>query len=121
MRDAQSAFDQMIAFSRVHAFFSHLEGYIRGGELLPGPDKHVWSKQQPAYEFPTGDANVRVLVRRRKDRAAWLATAWAAGGETRDVRVTIPEAGEVALRARPAGSVGHIRFVSRSRRDASPS
>lgn len=38
-----------------------------------------------------------------------MVAAWAAGGETRDVRVTIPEAGEVALRARPAGSGYVIR------------
>jgi len=101
--------EQMVAFSRMHAFFSHLEDYIRDGELLPGPDRHIWSKEQPAYEFPTGDADVRVLVRKRKNAAAWLVAAWAAGGETRDVKVTIPVAGEVTLKARPGGSVYVVR------------
>jgi len=101
--------EQMIVLSRVHAFFSHLEDYIRNGELLPGPNKHVWSKEQPAYEFPTGGADVRVLIRRRKGRAAWLVAAWAAGGETRSVKVTIPNAGEVSLKARPGGSVYLVR------------
>jgi len=96
---------QMVAFSRVHAFFSHLEDVLRDGELLPGPDKHVWSKDQPAYEFPTGDATVRALVRKRKDKDAWLAVAWAADGDARDVTIDVPGAGKVALSARPAGSV----------------
>ena len=102
---------QMVAFSRVHAMFSHLEDYIRDGDLLPGLDQHVWSKDQPAYEFPTGDPDVRVLVRKRKDQPTWLVAAWAAGGESRDISVTIPEAGEVTLNARPGGSV----YIARSK------
>ena len=79
--------------------------------MLPGPEMHEWSKQQPAYEFPTADADadVRVLVRKRTDREAWLVAAWAAGGEAREVKVTIPEVGEVTLNARPAGSVYVVR------------
>jgi hypothetical protein len=96
---------QMIAFARVHALFSHLEDYVRNGDLLPGPERHIWSKEQPAYEFPVGDPDVRVLIRKRKDQPVWLAAAWAAGGEARDVEVTIPEAGPVNLKARPGGSV----------------
>ena len=103
---------QMIAFARVHALFSQLEDYIRGGDLLPGPDKHVWSQEQPAYEFPTGDPDVRVLVRQRKDQPAWLVAAWAAGGDAREVTATSPEAGEVTLNARPGGSVYVVRLVN---------
>jgi len=100
---------QMIAFSRVHALFSCLEDYVRNGDLLPGPNRHVWSKEQPAYEFPAGDSDVRVLVRKRKDQSAWLVAAWAAGGEALDVDVTVPEAGQIALNARPGGCVYIVR------------
>jgi hypothetical protein len=100
---------QMIAFGRVHAFFSHLEDYIRDGDLLPGPEMHVWSRKQPAYEFPAGDPDVRVLVRKRKDQPAWLVAAWAAGGATRAVTVVVPDAGKVTFIARPGGSVYVVR------------
>lgn len=96
---------QMIVLGRVHALFSHLEPFLREGDLLPGPRMHRWSTKQPAYEFPTGDADARVLARKRRGRDAWLVTAWAAGGEARDVTVTIPMLGEVTVRARPEGSV----------------
>ena len=96
---------QMIVLARAHAMFSHLEDFLRNGDLVPGPDKHVWSKSQPAYELPTGDATVRVLARKHKHRAEWLVTAWAADGDARDVNVTVPDLGELKLHARPAGSV----------------
>jgi hypothetical protein len=101
---------QMIALSRVHALFSHLENDIRHGRLLPGPKMHIWSKDQPAYEFPTGDEDARVVIRRNREQATWLATAWAAGGETRDVTVTVPEAGEITLTARPDGGVYRLHL-----------
>jgi hypothetical protein len=50
-----------------------------------------------------------VLVRRHSDRGIWLVTAWAAGGEARDVNVTIPQLGELAFNARPAGSVYRVQ------------
>jgi hypothetical protein len=56
-------------------------------------------------EFATGDADVRVLARKHRDRPEWLVTAWAAGGEARDVQVEIPDLGALTLHARPAGSV----------------
>ena len=90
---------QMMALSRVHALFSHLEHYLRRGDLLPGPGRHRWSKEQPAYEFPTGDAQARVLVRRLQDEPLWLITAWAADGVARDVTVTVPDLGTVTIRA----------------------
>ncbi len=96
---------QMTALARVHALFSHLEDYIRKGKLLPGPNRHVWSKDQPAYEFPTGDETARVLARKRTARDEWLITAWAAGGEARQVTVTLPTIGKLTLQVRPAGSV----------------
>lgn len=96
---------QMEVFARVHALFSHLEEFLRKGDLLPGPEKHCWSKDQPAYEFPTGEGDARVVARRLRGAKKWLVTAWAAGGPDRDVTVTIPELGEVKLKARACGSV----------------
>ncbi len=99
---------QMIVLGRVHALFSHLEPFLRDGDLLPGPRMHRWSLERPAYEFPTGDAEARVVARKRRGREAWLVTAWAAGGEARDVTVRIPRLGEVTVRARPEGSVYRV-------------
>jgi len=96
---------QMVALSRVGALFSHLEAYLRGGDLIAGPDRHRWSKRQPAYELPTGEADARVVARRMRKSPQWLLTAWAAGGEARDVTVSVPGLGKVTLRARPCGSV----------------
>jgi hypothetical protein len=97
--------EQMIVLGRVHALFSHLEPFLRDGDLLPGPRMHTWSLERPAYEFPTGDADARVVARKRRGGKVWLVTAWAAGGEARDVTVRIPMLGEVTVRARPEGSV----------------
>ena len=96
---------QMIALSRVHALSSHYEDFLRQGYLLPGPLRHKWSKDQPAYEFPTGDAGVRVLARKQRTADRWLITAWAAAGEEREVTVDIPLLGQVILRACPGASV----------------
>jgi hypothetical protein len=96
---------QMMVLGQAHALFSHLEDFLRGGDLLPGPDRHRWSTDLPAYEFATGDPEARVLVRKHRGRAEWLLTAWAAGGPDRYVRVTVPGLGQVKLRARDCGSV----------------
>jgi hypothetical protein len=96
---------QMSALGRVHAMFSHLEEFIRSGDLLPGPNRHRWSKGQPAYELPTGDATVRVLARKHRRREEWLIAAWAAGGQDRDAQVSIPKLGKVKVHARATGSV----------------
>jgi len=102
---------QMIALADVHATFSHLERYLRDGDLLPGPVRHRWSKDNPAYEFPTGHAGVRVLARKMKAADEWLITAWAADGVARDVSVEIPEFGRAELAARPAGVVFTARLA----------
>lgn len=96
---------QMLALSRVHALFSHHDDFLFQSDLLPGPDRHRWSQDQPAYEFPTGDPGVRVLARKHRDKAAWLVTAWAASGEAREVKVEIPDLGPVVLEAKPEGNV----------------
>ncbi len=96
---------QMVAFARVHALFSHLESYLWDGELLPGPDRHRWSRGRPAYELPTGEKGVRCLARRRVNASDWLITAWAADGIGREVTVHVPGLGRVRLDARPCGTV----------------
>jgi hypothetical protein len=96
---------QMLVLARVHALFSGLEGFLREGDLLPGPTKHRWSKDLPAYEFPTGDPNARVLARKHRRRAEWLVTAWAAGGQDREVGVAVPGLGAVRVEARACASV----------------
>lgn len=98
---------QVVALSQVHALFSHLEPYLRQGDLLPGPNMHIWSINQPAYEFTNKatDPTARVLARKMRNTNDWLVTAWAADGNTRDVTVTIPVLGTVTLNARGCGSV----------------
>ena len=96
---------QMMALAHVHALFSHLEEFLWTGDLLPGPDTHRWSKHQPAYKIPTGDAEVRVLARKKRQSFEWLITAWAAGGQERTVQVEIPNLGSLSIAARPCGSV----------------
>jgi len=96
---------QMTALSHCHALFSHLEEFLRNGDLLPGPDRHRWTKDLPAYEFPTGDPDARVVARKHRERDEWLITAWAAAGEERTVAVEIPGLGKVQLDARKCGSV----------------
>jgi hypothetical protein len=105
----------MTAFSRVHALFSGVESFLRQGDLLPGPERHRWSKDQPAYEFPAGEAEVRVLARKLTGKPEWLIVAWAADGKERAVKAVIPDLGEVALNARACGSVYRV-----SLRDAKP-
>lgn len=96
---------QMTELSHAHALFSWLEDYLRQGDLLPGPDRHRFSQDQPAYEFPTGDKEARVLARKLAKQAKWLVTAWAAAGDAREVSVTVPELGTIKVLARPGGSV----------------
>jgi hypothetical protein len=96
---------QMVALAHVHALFSQHEELLRGGELLPGPNRHVWSKDQPAYELPTDQPGVRVLARRARQRPEWLFVAWAADGQERSVSFSQPEFGAVVVQARPAGTV----------------
>jgi len=96
---------QMVLLSRVHALFSHQEAFLRQGELLPGPNKHAKVKDQPAYEFPTGRANRRVLARKMPHAPQWLITAWAADGVEGPATVQIPDLGAVTVQARAVGSV----------------
>jgi len=96
---------QMVILGRVHALFSHHEAFLRQGDLLPGPNMHAKVKDQPAYEFPTGQPNLRVLARKMPQAAMWLITAWAADGVEGPATVEIAELGSVTLQARAIGSV----------------
>lgn len=104
---------QMTALSQVQALFSYLESDVRGSDLLPGPNKHAKSTDQPAYEFPTGDIGLRVLTRKLKTENKWIITAWASDGISRPVKVTIPVLGVVTLLARAAGSVYTATLVNK--------
>ena len=95
----------LAASAYVHALFSQVDTFIRNSDLLPGPMSHVMSPQEPAYEFPTGEDNARVLARKDRTEETWLITAWAAGGEDRNVSVYIPELGQLTVEARIVGSV----------------
>jgi hypothetical protein len=97
--------EQLEALSQVHAGFSYLEKYLREGQLLPGTKKHAWSKDLPAYELTTNDANVRVLARKLDGKEEWLVTAWAASGKDRKVKVDVPGAGKTTVLARDTGSM----------------
>ncbi len=96
---------QMVILGRVHALFSHQEAFLRQGDLLPGPNQHAKVTDQPAYEFPTGRTNWRVLARKMPKEPQWLLTAWASDGEEGPATVEVPELGSVTLQARAIGSV----------------
>jgi len=117
-------FAQLVALSRVHALFSHVEDLVRQSDLLPGPCRHYWSTDRPGYEFPASTDGktiepvmrdgqptlppgraLRVVARKHRSEPRWLITAWAAAGEARPATVEIPELGRLTLDARPAGSV----------------
>lgn len=67
---------QMIALGRVHAFYSHLEDYIRNGELVPGDCRHVWSLEQPAYELVPEELKA---LERDKDKTPFIYKSIASG------------------------------------------
>lgn len=102
---------QLVTLGEVHALFSHLEGYVRHGTLVPGPDAHRWSTGKPAYELPAllggeVDEGVRVIARRSQGGSSWLVTVWAFEGDDREVAVTVDDAlGELRFEARGGGSV----------------
>ena len=102
---------QQVTSSHIHALFSQYEPLIREGDLLPGPMQHPISKSDPAYEFPTGDATARVLVRKQREKTEWLVTAWAADGVDRAVQIQVPELGRIEVQARVCGSVYRATLV----------
>jgi hypothetical protein len=107
--------DQMLAVAHTHALFTWIETDLRNSQLLSGPNPHAWNKDQPAYEFPTGYKDTRVLVRRVNGVPRWLIGAWAADGVERDVTVTVPDLGEYHILARPAGTVHLVEQLADKR------
>ena len=107
--------DQMLVVAHAHALFTWIEADLRNSQLLPGPQPHAWSKHHPAYEFPTGHKDTRVLVRRVNGAPRWLIGAWAADGIEREVTVTVPDLGEYRLRARLAGTVHLVELQAGKR------
>ena len=107
----EQSFPQFLAQGRVHAYFSHLDEFLFESRLLPGPDRHRWSRDLPAYEFPTGNGDRRVLARKHRDRDQWLVGAWAADGRAGPVEVEIPSAGTLELEAAPNTNVYRIEIV----------
>jgi hypothetical protein len=101
---------QIMALSHVHALFSHLDNFLYNGDLLSGPQYHVWSRDQPAYEFTNtaADATARVLVRKLRGTNQWIVTAWAADGTNRNVTVIIPPFGALTVLAANSGSVYQV-------------
>jgi hypothetical protein len=101
---------QMMALSHVHALFSHLDNFLYDGDLLSGPQPHLMSADQPAYEFTNtaGYVNDRVLARRMHGTNLWLVTAWAADGITNNVTITIPTIGNLTVAAIPSASVYQV-------------
>jgi hypothetical protein len=101
---------QIMALAHVHALFSHLDNFLYNGDLLSGPQSHVMSLDQPAYEFTNtaGHVNDRVLVRKLRGQNQWIVTAWAADGITNNVTVTIPAIGNLTVNAVPSASVYQV-------------
>jgi hypothetical protein len=106
---------QIMLLSHAHGTFTHLEHYLRSGDLLPGDESHTYSTDlygqpswpHPAYEFVTNEGNrsARVAARKLKGADEWLIVAWAAAGDDREISVSIPGLGKVTLLARAEGSL----------------
>ena len=114
------------ALAQVQALFSHLESFLRQGELMAGPNKHRQNVDTPdtgAMEFPVEGEftdipsqqfgattmrvpTARVLARKMLNANRYLITAWANTGADRDVVVNdVQLGGKLTLKARRAGTV----------------
>lgn len=79
-----------------------------GTQSVPLTGEWKWrvlAKQEQAEVLGPVGRPVRVLARKLRDKPRWLITAWAADGENREVRVTVPELGEVTLEATAEANV----------------
>ena len=123
---------QQMELGKVHALFSHLEDYIRNGDLVDdGKYKATWWPQQPAHELLPEEIKdgivekdvdgkkistlvpgraFRVLARKHRQKAEWLVAAWSADGQPHEATVTIPGAGRIKLEARSGGSTYLVRL-----------
>lgn len=120
---------QLMLQGQAHALFSHLEEYLRRGEMLPGPDVHPYSSfsaRTPAMEFPVdGESRsvegpygsvrlptARLLARKIPGEDRWLLAVWANTGEERVVTASVdPKLGKLSLTAPAAGAVYLARLV----------
>ena len=100
---------QMLALGKVHATYSNLDDWLLKGELLPGPEKHKWSKEQPAYEFPNSQKGVRILARKMNDE--FIVVAWDASGQSRTSQFTLTGIGPINLKATPNGALYSVKKV----------
>ena len=110
---------QLILLSHAHATFTHLEDFLRSGDLLPGDGSHFYSIDlygkpswpHPSYEFRTTENSptARVAARKMQNDEEWLVVAWTADGPDRQIGVTIPNLGELNLMARAEGSLYVVR------------
>jgi hypothetical protein len=128
--------------SHTHALFTHLEPFLRNGDLVQGAThqgstrhpydqdpsgspavpyyalklKNEW-KDQPAGTEGTGTSvggpQAFVLARKMRGEQRWLITAWANQGADRNVVATLPGVGDVTLQARISGTV-YIATLSAS-------
>lgn len=123
---------QQMELGKVHALFSHLEDYIRNGDLVDdGKYKATWWPQQPAYELLPEEIKdgvikkdvdgkkistlvpgraFRVLTRKHRQKEEWLVAAWSADGQPHQATVTIPGAGRITLEARAGGSTYLVKL-----------
>jgi hypothetical protein len=124
---------QQMELGKVHALFSHLEDYIRNGDLVDdGKYKATWWPQQPAYELLPEEIKdgavekdmdgkkistlvpgraFRVLARKHRQKEEWLVAAWSADGQLHEATVTIPGAGRIKLEARAGGSTYLVKMM----------
>lgn len=129
---------QQMELGKVHALFSHLEDYIRHGDLVDdGLFKATWWPTQPSYELlpeeikdgstqKMADGKMvstlvpgrpfRVVARKHRNKQEWLVAAWGADGQNHEATVNIPGAGRIKLEARTGGSTYIVRLEGGSAR-----
>ncbi len=123
---------QAMLHAHAHALFTHLEDFLRGDDLLPGPNSHPYSDNSsvtPAMEFPlagqtqqvmgpSGPVSIptaRILVRKMRNEDRWLFAVWANAGDERTVTANIdPRIGSLNLAAPKSGAVYVVTLVNGS-------
>ncbi|MEM7728830.1 MAG: hypothetical protein AAF311_06095 [Pseudomonadota bacterium] len=120
---------QIEDLSRVQAAFSHLEDFLREGDLVQGrtpsgSDTHPYARdtdpvpyfalelREAEYDRPDCFNTERnyaprayVMARKLRNEARWLVGAWANVGADRQVTAVLPDGQELSVEARVAGSL----------------